>query len=336
MKRIPLIIVCAIIVISCNQISDYKKSFQLAKIKTANKDYKEAIDLLDKIISLEPNFDSAYIERSYNYLQINKPEQALTDINQAIQINFTNISAYFIRGLIYSYISENEKAINDFSHIIKLGDETFIIVALQERARVFHDLGENNKSIDDYSRIILLDSLNYEAYVSRGIVRVNNNFSGVFKDSEKMALNEKMNNSHFLRQKGDGQSIDVHESISKNNREAIADFSTAIRIKQDYSFAYYNRGNVFVDLGLDKDALEDFNKAIEFDKKSDYYMARASLYKSLKEYTKSLNDFNVSIELDPQNGFAYFNRGLLKEELKDFKSAEKDFRKAEELGVNIY
>ncbi len=269
-------------------------------------------------------------------MQINKPEQALTDINQAIQINFTNISAYFIRGLIYSYISENEKAINDFSHIIKLGDETFIIVALQERARIFHDLGENNKSIDDYSRIILLDSLNYEAYVSRGIVRVNNNFSGVFKDSEKMAFNEKMNNSHFLGQKGSGQSIDVHESILKNNREAIADFSTAIRIKQDYSFAYYNRGNVFVDLGLDKDALEDFNKAIEFDKKSDYYMARASLYKSLKEYTKSLNDFNVSIELDPQNGFAYFNRGLLKEELKDFKSAEKDFRKAKELGVNIY
>ena len=333
MKKL-IILLSILVLVSCNQQSDYKVLFNSAKEKTDNGKYSEAIDLLDNVIKLKPDFDSAYIERAYNYLQINKPEIALEDANKAIEIKYNNISAYFIRGMIYGYKYEFDKALKDYTHIIRLGDSIYMNVALRERAHIYYNTNEIDKAISDYSDIIESDSLSYETYVSRGIAKLRIDVYQKYSDSIKIALNDTALYKDFFKYFKIAYSGDDYSSILYDTRGAIQDFNKALLINPNYDFAYFNRAKVYEELNLFDKAIADINKAILLNNNSDYYMSRALMYKSLKDTEKSLNDFNKAIELNPKNGFAYINRGFLKrEQLNDKKGAENDIKMAEKLGV---
>ena len=53
----------------------------------------------------------------------------------------------------------------------------------------------------------------------------------------------------------------------------------------------------------------------------------------MKDYKGSVEDCTKAIELEPTNGYAYLNRGIAKEMLRDEEGSCKDWIKAEELGV---
>ena len=52
----------------------------------------------------------------------------------------------------------------------------------------------------------------------------------------------------------------------------------------------------------------------------------------MKDYLKARNDCDKAIELNPSYGFAYLNRGIAKEMLRD-NTACNDWQKAADLGV---
>ena len=333
MKRL-IIILKILIVISCNQASDYKDLFKSAKSETDNGNYTKAIDLLSDIIKLKPDFDSAYVERAYNLLHIDKPEKALKDANRALEIKFNNISAYFVRGMIYSYLYDYEKALSDFNHIVRLGDSIYLNVALRERAYIYYNTDEIDKSIIDFTNIIKSDSLSYESYVSRGIAKLRINVYEKYIDTIRIALNENALQNDFFKFFKIAYSGNGYSSIMYDTRCSIQDIIIALKIKPDYYFAYYNRSKVYTELNLMDEALGDINKAIELNSTSDYYLSRALIYKSMRKTKESLNDFNKSIELNPKNGLAYLNRGFLKrEQLNDNKGSEKDIKTAEKFSI---
>ena len=157
-----LLTIIVVFVCACQQNTDYQSLFRLALDKSEEGNYSDAIDLLDNVISIKPNFDSAYAERAYNYLQKNEPDKALLDADKAIDIQFGNIDAFYIRGLIYSSLNQYENAIQDFTHIIKMGDSIYTIMALKERGNLLHltHLSNNNMelAIADFTEIIKIDS----------------------------------------------------------------------------------------------------------------------------------------------------------------------------------
>jgi lipoprotein NlpI len=53
----------------------------------------------------------------------------------------------------------------------------------------------------------------------------------------------------------------------------------------------------------------------------------------MQEYTDAITEANIAIELNPDYGYAYLNRGIAKEMIRDKKGACSDWSKAEELGV---
>ncbi len=88
-------------------------------------------------------------------------------------------------------------------------------------------------------------------------------------------------------------------SKTKLKQEAIADYTTAIRMKPDYSYAYNDRG---------------------------------AAYASLGRYTDALNDFNEAIRLKPDYGLPYIGRGLMLENSSRFEEARQSFGVACQLG----
>jgi len=87
----------------------------------------------------------------------------------------------------------------------------------------------------------------------------------------------------------------------------------------------YSRGNY-------KEAILDFNKAIELDPTNYiYYYHRATQKKFLEDFRGAILDYDKAIELDPYAPHLYSDRGLAKYYLKDFRGAILDYDKAIEL-----
>ena len=86
-----------------------------------------------------------------------------------------------------------------------------------------------------------------------------------------------------------------------------------------------------------RDAIRDFNKALEFDKNTlkqqlEAFFGRAMCKKNLEDFSGAINDLNSIIFLDKNNAQAYFERGLIRAEGKDLSGACLEFQKAKQLG----
>ena len=71
--------------------------------------WEEALAELDKAIELDPNLAEAYNNRGRAYSELGQYEQALTEYNKAIRLNPNNAVAYYNRGgctSIWSSISK--------------------------------------------------------------------------------------------------------------------------------------------------------------------------------------------------------------------------------------
>jgi lipoprotein NlpI len=79
--------------------------------------------------------------------------------------------------------------------------------------------------------------------------------------------------------------------------------STKIR-----AIAYYNRGNLYMSIDLDR-AIADYNQAIQVDPKFvDAYYFRGVAYENKEDYDRAFVDFTHTIELDPKYASAYKGR----------------------------
>ena len=65
------------------------------------------------------------------------------------------------------------------------------------------------------------------------------------------------------------------------------------------------------------------------------YANLASILILKKEYQKALEQTEIAISIDKNYGVAYLNRGIAREMLRDMKGACEDWRKAQDLGVEL-
>ena len=91
----------------------------------------------------------------------------------------------------------------------------------------------------------------------------------------------------------------------------------------------YNSRAVFK---KDKDAIADYDKAIELNPKyTEAYLSRGETKERLKDYDGATSDYKKVIELDPKNYRAFVDLGSLKHEQEDYPAAEEYFNKAIEI-----
>ena len=94
--------------------------FNRAIFYCREKQWDKAINLLDKVILLDPRFSDAHRTRGLAYERNEEINKAIEDYNQAIKLDLNDVSAYALRGHAYRKIGELEKAKKDFDKYIKL------------------------------------------------------------------------------------------------------------------------------------------------------------------------------------------------------------------------
>ncbi len=222
------------------------------------------------------------------------------------------------------------------------------------RALIKYNLKDYRGSIEDCSKAINIRPNSSNYFVSRGKARERLfDYKGAMNDYNEAKLINPSNPDVYL-------SRGLLFLNKKNFDDGIKDFNKLIEIDPFNSFGYLYKGLGKELKGLYKDALTDFNKAILLDSISnkttkylDYYAElgifmqmleklnpesfalnklnpetyarRGRDYFDMKEYKSAIKDFDRAIEIDSEFSYAYFNRGLAKISSSDLQGALKDY-----------
>jgi tetratricopeptide (TPR) repeat protein len=142
-------------------------------------------------------------------------------------------------------------------------------------------------------------------------------------------MSNRTNNSHVHYNKG----IECFENNEMEN--ALHEFNKAIEIEKKNPDYYYNRGSLKEEMKDFMGAINDYDKAIELNPNdADYFYNRAVVKREIKNFKEALEDNSRAINLRNDDPNLYFNSGVIKDELNDFQGALLDYCKAIDLDPN--
>ena len=259
------------------QISAHRYCMQ-ANQKYGDKRYEEAIVDLDKALQLNPEFINAYYGRAATKLSIGVTEAKSGDVKKA-------------RGLYHA-------AIEDLNEVIKLHPEYGDAFSTRGAAKIEigkleSDTGNEKKAqalyaaaINDLTHAIKLEPKEFTAYYNRGIAK--------FKLGEFEYAHGNVKKAQDLYQR------------------TIEDYTQVIKINPEHIYAYNNRGYTKYILGKSK-------------------TEKGHMEEARKLYEAAISDVDKSIQLDSDSANAYRNRGAIKIVLGNPQDAIADFDKAIEM-----
>jgi tetratricopeptide (TPR) repeat protein len=109
-------------------------------------------------------------------------------------------------------------------------------------------------------------------------------------------------------------------------------FNALLDERSSDSNLIHDRAVCIFQLGRTKEALQEFNRAVELDPDNPYrYSSRAWIRASMKDVDGAIEDYKKALGLDPDDAIALNNLGLLEEQYGMRKSAQERFRRADTL-----
>ena len=318
----------------------FESLFQKGEKAFKDGNYELSVDYFSKCISRNRNSMEAYWYRGYAYLNQNLTQEALSDINKALDLTKSNDknsqeSLYSIRGQIYNQTRNYKNAIDDLSKAISINSKN--ISNFWSRALSYNALGDLNNALKDFFKCEELINKEDKINLSKlykliaNIYENQKDFNNAIKYYSQSIKNNPENNEAYLNR---GflyiQTLSYNESFSDLTK--ALDIFKADNVRKAIIYTY--RGNAYLNTYNYDKSIADFNQSISLNPDEYSYFNRAIAYKKLGDYQKAMNDFSKSIEYDPNNSSAYGQRAKLKEYLNDLESSLNDYNKAIELEPN--
>ena len=332
--------------------------FNRAMLKYNLGDMKGALSDYSKSIEIFPEFGEAYFNRAIirrsqgDYIGAEKDYSMAAYINEKNKINAfggTDIDKFIELDAEFDSKRYNRDKIQHKFVDVQLTDKYVISFhygledSTEKKTFFFNPLNTYNKEHDNSPTFVIV---NEESKLSPDdIYALLNILDDLIKD--------KPDDSHFYFNRA------VLKGRIEDYNGAIEDYNRAIELKPDFTFAYFGRANIRVDLiellnsfatneksNTDKEGsynenytyvVKDYQKTIELDKEFSYaWHNLANFHVSMNQFTEAISCYSSAIENSlktPVPPETYFNRGLIHIYLKENKQACLDLGKAGELGV---
>lgn len=147
----------------------------------------------------------------------------------------------------------------------------------------------------------------------------------------KFPLFETLKNSERETQRQIKDSITNNYFHNEREDNKKRDFDKVI-LSRKTANEFYNRGNYYYSDGEYDEAIEKYNKAIEFNPKlANAYLNRGTAYMINDNYNQAIKDFSKVIELNPQETNAYLKCGIAFRIKGDYDNAIKNYGKVIEI-----
>jgi len=275
------------------------------------KRYDLALSDLNQAIQLNPNLAQAYGNSGIVFVEIGDYSSAIDSFTKAIEIDNSNASYYANLAFSYAQIKNYSQAISSYIDAIKIEPNN---VSLHlDLAFVYLCINQFEKALDEYSTLINLNSSNTELYIYRaGLYYKLNDFqSAIFDYTKAIENNYKSSKVYHCRGL-------AYKQIG-NLVESLADYNRAMAIDETNAVLFNDRGLVYMNLNQYSQALMDFSNAIKL---NPYYFQayynRGIVYESIDLLDQALEDYNESIKINPNYDLAYLNKDKLLNKIQAF------------------
>lgn len=92
---------------------------------------------------------------------------------------------------------------------------------------------------------------------------------------------------------------------------AISHYNKAIELYPQFTHAYVERGDSYIEVGQLSDAIRDYDRALEIDPKlTDTYLNRGITHCKNGDFDLGISDFDSALDIDPGTIEAHLNKGV--------------------------
>jgi len=264
-----------------------------ARIYISLKEINQALNDINKAIQFDPRKAEYYITLSDIYLLMGQPQNCEESLLKAISVDPKNISANLKIANLYLIIKDYKKVDQYVKEVLTLDKSNS--AARFTRAMAFLESGDTAHAVGDLMDAVRLNQSYFEAYMLLG------------------------------------------ELFATRKDPLAADyFNNALRIRPNSREAMYNLGWFFQESGQYAKAIGTYEVLSKLDstfRDAPYNIGYINLV-YLEDYKAAVDYFTKAIERDPQHAESWYNRGLSYEQMKDYQKAYDDYQKTLKLKVN--
>ncbi|XP_067148277.1 LOW QUALITY PROTEIN: uncharacterized protein [Apteryx mantelli] len=265
---------------------------------------QKAIDLLSSVIKLNPYLASSYINRASVFLQLQKPNVAISDLDRAIKLNPNSAQAYKFQGKALQLLGQLKEAACNISLACKLDSEGQAKLEREGEANEELEIAESELEIDN-----------------EGVIEPEEDESPEMGDENLKVTSDMM-------KQADEKKKEAFDAVGRGNfQRAIQLFTDAIKLNPRLSTLYANRASVFVRLRKPNAAIRDCDKATKINPDSAQpYKWRGKAYWLLGHWQQAAKDLALACQLDYDED----TNDMLKEVQRKVQKTTKHQRKYEE------
>jgi tetratricopeptide (TPR) repeat protein len=259
--------------------------------------------------------------RGMVYALMMQYEEALADLNHAIERNPDYLRAIAVRGEVYRLMTRYSEALVDFQRAIEL-DPNYT-PAIAGRGETYRLMERYEDALADFNLTIERDPSDTWAIARRGeIYRLMSRHEEALADFA-LAIERDPDDTYAIARRGETC------RLMSQYEKALADFDRAIEQSPDYVWAIIRRGMVHLEMAQYKEALVDFDRAIEHSPDNLLAIAsRGEAYLETAQYERALVDFNRATERSPNWSWVLARRGETYRLMARYEDALADFHRA--------
>jgi clan AA aspartic protease (TIGR02281 family) len=282
-----------------------------------------------KALTLFPEVPEIYLNRAGHYYSMQLYAKAMADLLQVLALDEGNLDAREYMCRIYSEEKKYDALVKEASRLIVLSPE--YAEAYDYRSMGYYYLGKYDSAIADAYVAMTLDERN---------TRLRDNYFIYAKKNFSLAIAKLSTLINEFPNKDRLRKLRAEIYVEKKDFElAMEEFNTIFDIIPANLTSYYlgKRAEIYSEMGLHEQSIQDYSKAIEQDSTDgDYFGSRGDQYRLVGKYDLAVADFNRAIELAPEEAFYYMQRGWVKDEFQHNPEAGlADYTSAIEIDRNL-
>jgi tetratricopeptide (TPR) repeat protein len=264
----------------------------LAKAYIAEKRFEEALQQMNKAIQLDSTQASFFLTMADLSFAANRTYNAKQNLERALMLDPVNVEAMLRLAELNLIVRKHGDSVDLLNKVLEIDNKN--TTAWFMRGINFKENGDTNKAVRDFQSAIEADPEFYNAYMQLGMIfqlRNDPASEGYFTN----AIRIKPNSEEALY--GRGLWYQDHNQLDK----AIQDYTTIIQMNPRNRNAHFNLGYIHqIHLNIFPEAIKHYSRAIEADPRyAEAFYNRALCYEAVGNLDAAQSDFKSALMIRP-------------------------------------
>ncbi|WP_245640130.1 tetratricopeptide repeat protein [Paenibacillus dakarensis] len=265
---------------------------------------EEAIAYLGQVIEWK-GAGVAYERRAHILRELNREEEAISDLNEAIELNSDNYITWYTRGVTYKDLGRYNEAIRDLKESIKREDKDSAISTYYELGMAYYESGNPGDAVDCFRESVRNPERAIPMYycmLARCLDLI-----GELEHAVSVLLQGVVLSDRYEAEPDQGFSL--FNASTNYSRGAFLTFQR--QMKETFSFRLL-LADMFLRLGQYEKGVHAASEGLQiYTGAVDLYLKRAEVYTEWGKKSEAVEDLELAIHQDMNDFRAYFGLARL-------------------------